>query len=76
MGYWWRYSSVFIDESESLILGNHMLRLVRRRSARLSCTGGCLNGEDALFEEALVDKFFQVTLEALAVDCVWCPLLS
>jgi len=44
-----------------------MLRLGRRQSTRLSCTGGCLGGEDVLFEEVLADKFFQVPLEALTM---------
>ena len=50
----------------------HMLQFGKRRSARLSCTEGCLRGEDGsedvLFEEVLTDKFFQIHLEALAVD--------
>ena len=34
----------------------------------MSCTGGCLEGENVLFEEVLAGKFFQVASEALAVD--------
>jgi len=34
----------------------------------VSCTGGCLRGEEILFEEVLANKFFQIPLEALAVN--------
>ena len=51
-----------------LVLGNHVLQLSRRHSAWLSCFGGRLGGKNKLFEEVLVDKFFQVPLEVLAVD--------
>ena len=34
----------------------------------MSCTGGCLRGEEILFEEVLANKFFQIPLEALAVN--------
>jgi len=70
--YWWRYYLVFIGGSGSLncfVLGDCVLRLGRRWSARLFCTGGYLRGEDVLFEEVLADKFFQVPSEAIAVDC-------
>jgi len=43
--YWWRYSPVFIGGIRSLnrlVLGDHVLRLGRWWSARLSCIGGLL----------------------------------
>ena len=40
-----------------------MLRLGKRRSTWLSCIGGCLGGKKILFEEVLMDTFFQVPLE-------------
>ena len=52
-----------------LVLGDRVLRLGGRRSVRLSCIGGCLEGEDVLFEEVLTDKFFQLPPKALAVNC-------
>ena len=50
-----------------LVLGNHVLQLSRRHSAWLSCFGGRLGGKNKLFEEVLVDKFFQVPQEASAI---------
>jgi len=44
-----------------------MLQLGKRRSALLSCTRGRLGSKYVLFEEALMDKFFQVPPEAYAV---------
>jgi len=61
-----RYSHVFIGGIGSLnrlVLGDHVLRLGRRRRVRLTCPGG----EYVLFEEALADKFFQISPEASTV---------
>jgi len=58
--HWWRYSHVFIGWSGSFnrcVLGDHVLRLSKWWSAWLSYTGGCLRGENVLFEEALAGKF-------------------
>ena len=51
-----------------LILSDHVLRLGRKRSTRLPCIEGCSGGKDALFEEALANKFFQVHPEVSTVD--------
>ena len=53
--------------TNSLVLGDHVA-LGRRQSARLSCTGGCPEDKNTLFEEALADRFSQVLPEASAVD--------
>jgi len=53
--------------TNSLVLGDHVV-LGRRQSARLSCTGGCPEDKNTLFEEALADRFSQVLPEASAVD--------
>ena len=50
-----------------LVLGDPMLWLGRRRSARLSWVGGYPGGEYVFFEEVLMDKFFQLPPEAFAV---------
>ena len=56
-----------------LVLANQVL-LWRRLSVWLS--ENCFGSEDVLFEEALLDKFFQVHLEGAIVDTVWCLLES
>jgi len=74
----WRYSHVFIERIGSvnhLVLGDHVLQLCRRRSARLPCIRGCPVGKVVLFEEALANKFFQYFWRLLQW-MVWCPLLS
>ena len=50
------------------VLGDHILRLGRRRSARLSRSGGRFGGKDIFFKKALVDELFQVFLEAPVLD--------
>jgi len=65
------YSAVFIGGIISLshlVLGDHMLRLGKRRSIRLPCIDGCLGSKDILFEEALTNNFFHVLSKAFAVD--------
>jgi len=69
--YWWRYSLVFTEGIKSLnhlVLGDYVLWLDRRRSARMSRIGGCPEGKGVLFQEALADKFFQVFSEVFAMN--------
>ena len=60
--FYWRSGSF-----NCFVLGDRVLRLGRRWSAQLACTGVHLGSEeDVLFEEVLAN--IQVLLEALAVD--------
>ena len=61
-------SSLEGSDHSIILFCDYVLWLGRRWSARLSCIGGCPEGKDILFYEALADKFFQVSLEVSTVD--------
>jgi len=57
-----------IESLNSLVLGDRVLRLDMKRSARLSGSGDCFGCEDLFLEEALADELFQVPFEAPTMD--------
>jgi len=52
-----------MESLDCFVLGDRVLWLGRRRSARLSGSEDCLGSEDIFLEEAPMDEFFQILSE-------------